>query len=113
MRFEDDNNRSYIPNPDDLRRQRKRYEDYARGMSLQRARHFHVYGTEELYGHDRLRCWVKLYLHMNPETPFPPGYTPVTNESDQVSVAGTLYTQDSYDAESTDSDSDSSAGRGG
>lgn len=62
------------------------------------------YDTNDLYGHDRLRLWVKLGLNLNPETPFPPDYEAISDDLDEVSIAGALYSQELSTAESSDSD---------
>ena len=62
------------------------------------------YGTNDLYGHDRLRLWVKLGLNLNPETPFPPNYEAISDNLDEVFITGTLYSQELSTAGSSDSD---------
>ena len=109
IHYEDDDEYSYIPEPTELMRERKRYEAYARERSIRQERAFHVYGTDELFAHDQLRCWVKLRLNIDPVTPYPPGYEAVTGESDSVSVAGTLFSQESHGSQSSDSHSSESS----
>ena len=104
MHYDDDNDYSYLPEPEDLMNERRRYESYVHSGSLRYRRPFHVYGTDSLYGHDRLRLWVRLRLHLNPETPFPPDYEAIGDTSDGISVGGTLYSQETSTAESSDSD---------
>ncbi len=104
MHYDDDNDYSYLPEPEDLMNERRRYESYVHNGSLRYRRPFHVYGTDSLYGHDRLRLWVRLRLHLNPETPFPPDYEAIGDTSDGISVGGTLYSQETSTAESSDSD---------
>ena len=99
----------------EIAREQKRYEHYARQKKLHEKRAFHIYGTEELFALDCLKSWVKLRLHHNPSTPFPPGYTVITNEADAVSTTGTLYTQPSESQESDEYEStasESSKGKG-
>ena len=104
MHYDDDNDHSYLPEPEDLRSERRRYESYVHNNTVRNRRPFHVYGTNDLYEHDRLRLWVKLHLHLNPETPFPPDYEAINGNSEEVSIAGTLYSQELSTAESSDSD---------
>ena len=99
----------------EIAQEQKRYEHYARQKKLHEKRAFHIYGTEELFALDCLKSWVKLRLHHNPSTPFPPGYTVITNEADAVSTTGTLYTQPSEPQESDEYEStasESSKGKG-
>ena len=85
--------------PEDFSTQRRRYEKHMRTMKRVDPRPFHVYGTKELYDLDRLRLWARLGRNTNPETPFPPGYVPISDASDLASFAGTLYTQETSTAE--------------
>ena len=85
--------------PEDFSTQRRRYEKHMRTMKRVDPRPFHVYGTKELYDLDRLRLWARLGRNTNPETPFPPGYVPISDASDLASFAGTLYTQETSTTE--------------
>lgn len=91
IHYEDDDQHDYLPELTEIIRERKRYENYVRIRFLRQERAFHIYGTDELFSHDHLRCWVKLRLNTDPDTPYPPGYETITDESDNVSVAGTLF----------------------
>ena len=95
----DDDDRIPDLTPEDFSIQRRRYEKRMRNMKRVDPRPFHVYGTEELYDLDRLRLWARLGRNTNPETPFPPGYVPISDASDLASFAGTLYTQETSTAE--------------
>ena len=91
--YDDDNDFDYIPNLNALISERKRYEHYCNDTTVRISRPFHVYGTEELHEHNRLRLWVNLGMQQNPRTLFPPGYKPITKEGDKGSVTETLYSQ--------------------
>ena len=107
MHYEDEDNHRNTLN------ERKRYEHHARQKTLCRTRPFHIYGTEQLFALDSLKSWVKLYLQLNPSTPFPPNYKVITNESDAVSMTGTLFTQSSQSQEWDDYESTASESRKG
>ena len=115
IHYEDDDSYRNALGEIEIVRERKRYEHYARQKKVRRIRAFHIYGTEPLFPLDCLKSWVKLQRHLNPSTPFPPNYTVITNESDAVSITGTLYTQSSQSQESDDYEStapESSKGKG-
>ncbi len=115
MYYEDEDDFRYTLDEIEIVRERKRYESYAREKKLCRSRAFHIYGTKELFELDCLKSWVKLFMHLDPLTPFPPGYRVITNESDTVSMTGTLFTQSSQSQESDDYEftaSESSKGKG-
>ena len=115
IHYEDENNYRNTLDEIEIVREHKRYEHYARQKKLCGKRPFHIYGTEELFPLDCLKSWVKLYQHLNPSTPFPPNYKVITNESDAVSITGTLFTQSSQSQESDDYEStasESSKGKG-
>ena len=95
----DDDDRIPDLKAQDFSIQRRRYEKHMRKKKRVLPRPFHVYGTEELYDLDRLRLWARLGRNTNPETPFPPGYVPISDASDLASFAGTLYTQETSTAE--------------
>ena len=95
----DDDDRVPDLKAEDFSIQRRRYEKYMRKRKRVLPRPFHVYGTKELYDLDRLRLWGRLGRNTNPETPFPPGYEPISDASDVASVAGTLYTQETSTTE--------------
>ena len=95
----DDDDRIPDLTPEDFSIQRRRYEKQMRNMKRVDPRPFHVYGTKELYDLDRLRLWARLGRNTNPETPFPPGYVPISDASDLASFAGTLYTQETSTTE--------------
>ena len=91
--YDDDNDFDYIPNSYALMSERKRYEHYCFDATVRRSRPFHVYGSEDLHEHNRLRLWVNMSMHQDPRTLFPPGYKPITDEGDKISETGTLYSQ--------------------
>ena len=95
----DDDDRIPDLKAQDFSIQRRRYEKHMRKKKRVLPRPFHVYGTEELYDLDRLRLWARLGRNTNPETPFPPGYVPISDASDLASFAGTLYTQETSTTE--------------
>ena len=94
IHYDDDNDDSYLPDPKELTAERRRYESYAHNNTLRSKRPIHVYGTNDLYAHDRLRLWVKLRLNINPETPFPLDYEAMSDNGDEVSISGTLFSQE-------------------
>ena len=115
IHYEDEDIHPNTLNEVEIVQERKRYEHYARQKELRRDRAFHIYGTEQLFALDWLKSWVKLRLYLNPATPFPPNYTAITNESDAVSMTGTLFTQSSQSEELDDyksTASESSKGNG-
>ena len=115
IHYEDDNDYRNRVEEIEIVRERKRYEHYARQRKVRKMRAFHIYGTELLFPLDCLKSWVKLQKHLNPRTPFPPEYTAITNESDVLSMTGTLFTQSSQSQESDDDEStapESSKGKG-
>lgn len=78
MHYEDEDDFRNTLDEIEIVRERKRYEFYAREKKICRNRAFHIYSTEELFALDCLKSRVKLYLHLNPSTPFPPNYTVIT-----------------------------------
>ncbi|KAK0506946.1 hypothetical protein JMJ35_010646 [Cladonia borealis] len=92
IHYEDEENYRAKIDEIEIVRERKRYEHYARRKKICRSRAFHIYGTEQLFALDCLRSWVKLHMHFDPATPFPPNYTAITDESDALSTTGTLFT---------------------
>ena len=79
MHYDNDDDRAPDLNPEDLSIQRRRYENYVYNRTSILPRRFHVYGTKGLYDLDRLRLWVRLGQNLNPRTPFPPGYRPISD----------------------------------
>ena len=93
VHYDDDNDFDYEPDLNALMSERKRYEHYCYDRTVRRSRPFHVYETEELHEHNRLRLWVNLGMQQDPRTLFPPSYKPITEEGDKISRIGTLYFQ--------------------
>ena len=66
IHYEDEDNYRNTLSEIEVVRERKRYEYYARQQMLYIDRAFHIYGTEQLFGLDCLKSWVKRDMHLDP-----------------------------------------------
>ena len=68
IHYEDEDDYGNTLSEIEVVRERKRYKYYARQQMLCIDRAFHIYGTEQLFGLDYLKSWVKLDMHLDPAT---------------------------------------------
>ncbi|KAL9012960.1 MAG: hypothetical protein Q9173_002313 [Seirophora scorigena] len=86
-------NGEYNRNQVEVGNQIRSFEDHCRkGIELKLSR-FQVYGTPDKFAYDLVKCWVHFRQHIRyGGSTFPPGYTPIYEEVDEVETVNSEFT---------------------